>query len=54
MSGFIGLVEFGSMTGSQFPAGRSYHGVVRSPCIAGMRKGAFFDVLVVEDVGSAT
>lgn len=40
MFGFIGLVEFGSMTGSQLAAGRSYHGVDGSPCMDGRTKGA--------------
>lgn len=40
MVGFIGLVEFGSMTGSQLAAGRSYHGVDGSPCMDGSTKGA--------------
>lgn len=43
MSGFIGLVEFGSMTGNQFAAGRSYHGADASPCMAGMMNGASFE-----------
>ena len=51
MSGFMGLVEFGSRTGIQLPAGKSYHGMEGSPCIAGMMKGAvlagFGTVLVV-------
>lgn len=42
MSGFIGLVELGSMTGSQFAAGRSYHDTATSPCMAGMINGASF------------
>lgn len=40
MFGFIGLVEFGSMTGSQLAAGRSYHGVDGSPCMDGSVNGA--------------
>lgn len=40
MDGFMGRVEFGSRTGSQFPAGRSYQGVEGSPCMAGMTHGA--------------
>lgn len=40
MEGFIGLVEFGSMAGSQLAAGRSYHGVDASPCMDGSRNGA--------------
>lgn len=39
MFGFIGLVEFGSMTGSQLAAGRSYQGVDGSPCMDGSMKG---------------
>jgi len=39
MAGFMGRVEFGSRIGSQLPAGRSYHGVDGSPCIAGMTHG---------------
>lgn len=39
MDGFIGRVELGSMTGSQFAAGRSYQGVDASPCIDGSMKG---------------
>lgn len=44
MDGFIGRVELGSMTGSQFAAGRSYQGVDASPCIDGSMKGASRDV----------
>lgn len=44
MFGFIGLVEFGSITGSQLAAGRSYHGVDGSPCMDGSMKGAFVEV----------
>lgn len=40
MFGFIGLVELGSMTGSQLAAGRSYQGVDGSPCMEGSMKGA--------------
>lgn len=40
MLGFIGLVELGSITGSQLAAGRSYHGVDASPCMDGSVKGA--------------
>lgn len=40
MPGLIGRVEFGMMCGMRFPAGRSYHGVERSPCMAGMTYGA--------------
>lgn len=47
MFGFIGLVEFGSMTGSQLAAGRSYHGVDGSPCMDGSTKGASRAVEVV-------
>lgn len=36
MSGFMGLVEFGSSTGIQLPAGKSYHGMDGSPWMAGM------------------
>lgn len=48
MSGFIGLVELGSMTGSQFAAGKSYHDTDMSPCIAGMMNGASFEDFVAE------
>lgn len=47
MEGFIGRVEFGSRTGSQFPAGRSYHGAVGSPCTAGMTQGVVFAALAM-------
>lgn len=47
MFGFIGLVEFGSMAGSQLAAGRSYHGVDGSPCMDGSMKGASRAVEVV-------
>lgn len=40
MEGFMGRVELGSMIGSQFAAGRSYHGADASPCIDGRTKGA--------------
>lgn len=57
MSGFMGLVEFGSRTGIQLPAGKSYHGMDGSPCMAGMMKGASFaglgTELVVMAVGRA-
>lgn len=53
MSGFIGLVEFGSMTGNQFAAGRSYQGAEASPCMDGMMKGASLDDLVTAPVPSA-
>lgn len=43
MDGFIGRVELGSITGSQFAAGRSYQGVEASPCIEGSMKGASRD-----------
>lgn len=47
ISGFIGLVELGSISGSQFAAGKSYQGEVASPCMVGMRKGASLDGLVL-------
>lgn len=53
MSGFIGLVEFGSRTGIQLPAGKSYHGMDGSPCIAGMMKGAALTDLGTEVVVAA-
>lgn len=57
MSGFMGLVEFGSRTGIQLPAGKSYHAMEGSPCMAGMIKGAAFTglgtELVVMAVGCA-
>ena len=40
MAGLIGLVEFGTICGMRFPAGRSYHGVDGSPCEAGITYGA--------------
>lgn len=40
MEGFMGRVELGSITGSQFAAGRSYHGVDTSPCMEGKIYGA--------------
>lgn len=40
MEGFMGRVELGSMIGSQFAAGRSYHGAEASPCMDGRTKGA--------------
>lgn len=43
MDGFIGRIELGSITGSQFAAGRSYQGVEASPCIEGSTKGASRD-----------
>lgn len=48
MAGFMGRVEFGSKTGSQFPAGRSYHGVDRSPCVCGITKGTALAALLIE------
>lgn len=58
MSGFMGLVEFGSRTGIQLPAGKSYQGMDGSPCMAGMMKGAAFtglgtELVVVVTVGCA-
>lgn len=50
IEGFIGRVEFGSNAGSQFPAGRSYHGVEGSPCMAGMTHGAVFAALATGSV----
>jgi hypothetical protein len=47
ISGFIGLVEFGSMTGSQFAAGKSYQAEEVSPCIVGIIKGASLEDLVL-------
>ena len=47
IDGFIGRVEFGSKTGSQFPAGKSYQGAVGSPCIAGITQGAVFAALAM-------
>jgi hypothetical protein len=47
ISGFMGRVELGSMTGSQFAAGRSYHGEEASPCIVGMMNGASLADLVL-------
>lgn len=46
MSGFMGLVELGSMTGSQFAAGKSYQDAVTSPCIVGIMNGASLEDLV--------
>lgn len=54
MVGFIGRVEFGSMTGSQLAAGRSYHGVDGSPCMDGRIKGASRAVEVVYDLFART
>ena len=51
MDGFMGRVELGSKAVSQFPAGKSYQGVVGSPCIAGMMNGGSFTTLVVEEAG---
>lgn len=45
IDGFMGRVELGSRAVSQLPAGRSYHGVVGSPCIAGMTNGWSFTTL---------
>jgi hypothetical protein len=45
IEGFIGRVEFGSRTGSQFAAGRSYHRVEGSPCVAGKTHGAVLAAL---------
>jgi hypothetical protein len=46
----MGRVEFGSRTGSQLPAGKSYHGKLGSPCMAGMMKGASLPALDAEAV----
>lgn len=51
MDGFIGRVEFGSMTGSQLAAGRSYQGTLASPCMAGITYGVSFESFV-PDVGA--
>lgn len=48
MEGFIGRVEFGSSTGSQLPAGKSYQGVEGSPCMAGSTQGAVLAALATE------
>lgn len=42
-SGRIGRVELGTMCGIRLAAGRSYHGVEGSPCMAGMTKGGSFE-----------
>lgn len=47
ISGFMGLVELGSMSESQFAAGKSYHAEVASPCMVGMMNGASLDGLVL-------
>ena len=54
MAGFIGRVEFGSKTGSQFPAGRSYHGVEGSPWTAGMSQGAVLAALATAPAEMST
>lgn len=46
ISGLIGLVEFGTICGIRLPAGKSNHGVVESPCMAGITNGADFDNFV--------
>jgi hypothetical protein len=46
MPGLIGLVEFGTMCGMRFPAGRSYQGVEGSPCVAGITYGVDFIAFV--------
>lgn len=47
----MGRVEFGSRTGSQFAAGRSYHGVDGSPCMAGMTQGVVFAAFAILSAG---
>lgn len=47
MSGFIGLIELGSIEGNQLAAGKSYHDTVASPCMAGMINGASFENFVL-------
>lgn len=46
MSGLMGLMEFGTICGIRFPAGKSYHGVDGSPCMAGITYGADFAILI--------
>jgi hypothetical protein len=47
-SGGMGSVEFGVRCGSHVAAGRSYHGIVASPCIAGIVNGASLAIFGID------